>query len=216
MVRGFIDDSSGATRSEVHIYSAVQTTYRSNLAASTNFSESSVPVFKYGNIVDYFGQKPKFRDVACSGNPTDGDRAVAAARGSARGDSSGQSSDASHQYNEIEGARKNDDMSGQRAEPRSKRGAPTEPSVHIYGSGGQSSWMRRSDAGRWSIGNKSRKESERKEVMEKMYIENMESMNERFEVLGKAMMIMADSRQGELLSAMERTLLQTLPKDFPW
>lgn len=43
----------------------------------------------------------------------------------------------------------------------------------------------------------------------------MQSLRDRFEILGKDMMGKANSRKGEVLSEIERTILQTLPKDCP-
>lgn len=93
------------------------------------------------------------------------------------------------------------------ATPQENSAAVTE------GSGRQSSWMRRAENGPRSTGVNGRKERDRSDSAEVAYTENMQCMNEKFEVVGRAMMEMADSRLGDMMIEMERTSLKTISRD---
>lgn len=72
MVNRLISESSGATLSEDNLVRAVQITYKTSIASSTNVEEANVAPFKYIAMEDYLAQQPKFKDVCRSGEPTDG------------------------------------------------------------------------------------------------------------------------------------------------
>lgn len=101
------------------------------------------------------------------------------------------------------------------AEP-SLRATPQENSGGVTdGSGGKSSWIRSAGTRGMSTGLNGRKEQDHRDSAEVMYKETIQSMNGKFEGVGRAMMAMADSWRGDMMGEMERTLLRTLLRDSP-
>lgn len=77
----------------------------------------------------------------------------------------------------------------------------------------QSSWRRNGGGDSRRAGRNGRKEPERGGGAAQMYMQKMQSVSENFETVGKAMMVMAETMNVEIMSELERTIIFTLPAD---